>query len=77
MQLRLLTLTIALGLIGAACGGSDSDELDGDALEIYPGECAESTGESITVYSGRTENLMEPVFDAFECQSGILLLLGL
>ncbi len=71
MRLHLLTLALVFGLVGTACGGSGSDDLSEAALEIYAGECAESTGDSLTVYSGRTENLIEPVIDAFQCKSGV------
>jgi iron(III) transport system substrate-binding protein len=68
MRLRHLSLILLLALVANACG---SDDPEGAAAGIYSGECADSAGESITVYSGRTENLMEPVFDAFVCESGI------
>lgn len=68
MVSRTLALVVTLSLGLAACGGSGSD---GAAARIYDGECAESTGETVTIYSGRTENLIKPVLDAFACESGI------
>jgi iron(III) transport system substrate-binding protein len=62
-----LTLTI----LAAACGGSDQFQIDGSAAEIFPGECVDGNGDEVTVYSGRKENLIEPVFDAFTCATGV------
>ena len=58
-------------LIAASCGGSDQLEIDGLAAEINPAECVEGKGEEVTIYSGRTENLIEPVLEAFACATGI------
>lgn len=77
--LKLVIPLLAITLLAAACGDDDdtsSAESTEDATEetapaIYDGECVEATGTSVTVYSGRTENLMEPVFEAFECETGI------
>jgi iron(III) transport system substrate-binding protein len=63
----VLTLTI----LAAACGGSDQFQIDGSAAEIFPGECVDGNGDEVTVYSGRKENLIEPVFDAFTCATGV------
>ena len=73
MTTRSLTVTVAvLALLGAACGGGgESRTLEGAAARIYSGECASSSGGEVTIYSGRTENLMEPVLDAFACETGI------
>ena len=64
----LSTLLIATLLLG--CGGGDSEFLDGRAAEIYSGECAGGNGRSVTIYSGRTENLINPVLEAFACETG-------
>ena len=44
--------------------------LDGTAAEIYGGTCAGSNGREVTVYSGRTENLIGPTLEAFACETG-------
>ena len=44
--------------------------LDGTAAEIYGGACAGSNGREVTVYSGRTENLIGPALEAFACETG-------
>jgi len=64
---KLLITCSALALLAAACG---SDQLDGTAAEIYGEPCVESSGRSVTIYSGRTENLIQPVLDAFACETG-------
>jgi len=63
-----LTLTLALVLIAGACGEDRS--LDGAAADIYSGNCASSNGREVTVYSGRTENLIGPALEAFACETG-------
>lgn len=73
MTVRLATIAaLAVALIASACGGSSTPRvLEGTAAGIYGGECASSTGTEIAVYSGRTENLIRPVLDAFACEKGI------
>ena len=67
-----MAVAAAAALLAAACGGSGVPRtLDGAAARIYGGECASDTGREITVYSGRTENLIRPVLDAFACEKGI------
>lgn len=57
-----------------ACGDDSGTAAppDGAAGDLVDGEdCAEPTGESLTVYSGRSQDLIGPVLDAFSCQSGV------
>ena len=71
MLSRLLPLIITLTLFATACGGSDQLQIDGLAAEINPEECVDGNGGEVTIYSGRTENLIEPVLEAFACATGI------
>ena len=68
----LAALVTGFSLTAVACGGSSTipNELEGAAAGIFDSDCSESTGEEITIYSGRSEDLIQPVLDAFECQSG-------
>jgi iron(III) transport system substrate-binding protein len=47
---RIIVGTVALALIGTACGGDDAD---------------------VTIYSGRTDDLIQPIIDDFESTSGL------
>ena len=44
--------------------------LDGVAAGIYDGACASSNDRTVTIYSGRSENLISPILDAFTCETG-------
>ena len=73
-SIRLIAATASIALIAAACGGGSStteNTLEGAAAEIHSGDCAEATETELTIYSGRDEELVGPVLDAFECASGI------
>ena len=73
MRLRILFLTLITILILASCGNGNPQTIDGRAAEIYPPgieKCAGSNGSTVTIYSGRTENLINPVLEAFACETG-------
>lgn len=70
-RVGLAGVLLALALLATACGGdSGGTKLEGAAASIYDGKCADDNGSSVTVYSGRSENLIKPVLDAFGCESG-------
>jgi|TARA_B100000929_G_scaffold289246_1_gene279428 iron(III) transport system substrate-binding protein len=71
MYKHLISVLVAFTLIVTACGSSDRLQIEGLAAEINPGECAETTDRTVTIYSGRKENLIEPVLEAFTCATGI------
>ena len=60
-----LLLLLSLVAVLAACGdssGSSSESAEGSS---------DLNGKTITVYSGRGEDLIQPVLDAFEAESGV------
>ena len=60
--LRLFAVLAAFTLLATACGDDDSDT---DAAS------GDGTADSITVYSGRSEELIQPLLDAFTEETGI------
>ena len=69
----LLSLLLAFVLVAAACSSDDGDAptVEGAAAGIVDGDCESPSDIELTVYSGRSEDLMAPVFEAFECDTGI------
>ncbi len=70
MTRPILSLMVAAALLAASCSEGETRTLDGTAAEIYGGACASSNGREVTVYSGRTENLIGPTLEAFACETG-------
>lgn len=62
---------LTLALFASACGSEEAVVLEGLAAEIYDGECVDAGDTTLTVFSGRTENLVEPIFEAFTCETGV------
>lgn len=63
--------TVVTETAPAEVADTSARSLDGLAAGIYGGDCVEPDGRELTVYSGRSEDLMEPIFEAFECESGV------
>ena len=70
MRYTIIASALMTTLLASACSGEGARSLDGAAAQIYGGECADGNGRSVTVYAGRSENLIGPPLEAFACETG-------
>lgn len=76
---RLIAVAVAASLAVAACGSDDSADTAADTTDPVTSEAPSATdapdasgdAESITLYSGRGEDLVQPIIDEFVADSGI------
>ena len=70
MRHHIIVAALAAALLTSACSGGEPRSLEGVAAQIYGGQCADGNGRSVTVYAGRSENLIGPPLEAFACETG-------
>lgn len=66
---RVVAVAAALSFVLAACGGGSSSTQSSSPL--VDGDCVARNDTRVTIYSGRTENLIAPILDGFSCATGI------
>ena len=66
-----LAITVSATACGSDGGSAEAPTVDGAAAAIVSGDCITPTGESVTIYSGRKEELIAPILEAFSCETGI------
>lgn len=64
---NLTSLILALTLVLSACGDDAADDPTSTTTTAPP----EDTAAALVLYSGRNENFVEPVLDAFTAETGI------
>ncbi|MGI9602190.1 MAG: extracellular solute-binding protein [Acidimicrobiales bacterium] len=84
--LKSMIVFVASLVFVAGCGSDDDSGATDDAMATTTAdstddsaatttgestECVENTGEQLTVYSGRSEDLISPLFDSFTCATGV------